>query len=84
LRNPISFTKQRAKKSICNIEDTIASVPQQAWQIKQSTRKKLSRVVQFSLRAFVTNNAKLTLDASNKTVINGPFKVQLGSQLEIK
>jgi hypothetical protein len=32
----------------------------------------------------VTNSAKLTLDASNETVINGPFEVVLGSQLEIK
>jgi subtilisin family serine protease len=32
----------------------------------------------------VTNNAKLTLDAANETIINSGFEVQLGSQLEIK
>jgi hypothetical protein len=32
----------------------------------------------------VTNNAKLTLDASNETVINGEFEVTSGSELEIK
>ncbi|GHV08098.1 hypothetical protein FACS1894160_1810 [Bacteroidia bacterium] len=32
----------------------------------------------------VTNNAKLTLDSSGETVINGPFEVVLGSQLEVK
>jgi hypothetical protein len=32
----------------------------------------------------VTNNAKLTLDAAGKTVIQSNFEVQLGSQLEIK
>jgi hypothetical protein len=32
----------------------------------------------------VTNNAKLMLDASNETIINGSFEVTSGSQLEIK
>ncbi|MDR1592405.1 MAG: hypothetical protein LBS16_05940, partial [Prevotellaceae bacterium] len=32
----------------------------------------------------VTNGAKLTLDAENRTVINGAFEVELGSELEIK
>jgi len=32
----------------------------------------------------VTNNAKLILDAAGTTTINGPFEVQLGSELEIK
>jgi hypothetical protein len=32
----------------------------------------------------VTNNAKLTLDAFKETIVNGPFEIQLGSELEIK
>lgn len=32
----------------------------------------------------VQNNAKLTIDAQNETTINGPFEVQIGSELEIK
>jgi hypothetical protein len=32
----------------------------------------------------VQNNAKLTLDAANETIINGSFEVKLGSELEIK
>jgi hypothetical protein len=32
----------------------------------------------------VTNGAKLTLDAADETIINGPFEVVLGSELEIK
>ena len=32
----------------------------------------------------VQNNAKLTIDATDLTTINGPFEVKLGSQLEIK
>jgi hypothetical protein len=32
----------------------------------------------------VQNNAKLTLNASNKAIVNGPFEVALGAQLEIK
>jgi V8-like Glu-specific endopeptidase len=32
----------------------------------------------------VTSGAKLTLDAENRTVINGAFEVELGSELEIK
>jgi hypothetical protein len=31
----------------------------------------------------VTSNAKLTLDANDETIINGPFEVVSGSQLEI-
>ncbi|GHU66405.1 hypothetical protein FACS1894123_12280 [Bacteroidia bacterium] len=33
---------------------------------------------------YIINNAKLTLDSSGETVINGPFEVVLGSQLEVK
>jgi subtilisin family serine protease len=32
----------------------------------------------------VTNGAKLTLDAADETIINGPFEVVSGSELEIK
>jgi len=32
----------------------------------------------------VQNNAKLTIDAQNDATINGPFEVQIGSELEIK
>jgi hypothetical protein len=32
----------------------------------------------------VSNNAKLTLEAANETIINGLFEVKLGSELEIK
>jgi len=32
----------------------------------------------------VTNNSKLFLDAVFETTINGPFEVELGSELEIK
>jgi len=32
----------------------------------------------------VTNNAKLKLDAANEVIIDGPFEVALGSQLEVK
>ncbi|GHV08113.1 hypothetical protein FACS1894160_1860 [Bacteroidia bacterium] len=32
----------------------------------------------------VTNNAKLTLDANDETIINGPFEVVLGAQLEVQ
>ena len=32
----------------------------------------------------VTDNAKLTLDAAGSTIIQGGFKVELGSSLEIK
>ncbi len=32
----------------------------------------------------VQNNAKLTIDAQNNATINGPFEVQIGSELEIK
>jgi len=31
----------------------------------------------------VANNAKLTLDAADQVIIDGPFDVQLGSELEI-
>ncbi|GHT89045.1 hypothetical protein FACS189474_5320 [Bacteroidia bacterium] len=31
----------------------------------------------------VTNNAKLTLNAPNRVIINGPFKINSGSQLKI-
>jgi hypothetical protein len=32
----------------------------------------------------ITNNSKLLLDAVFKTTVNGPFEVELGSELEIK
>lgn len=32
----------------------------------------------------VTNGSKLILDSENETTINGPFEVELGSELEIK
>ncbi|MDD4236826.1 MAG: S8 family serine peptidase [Bacteroidales bacterium] len=32
----------------------------------------------------VQNNSKLTIDARNDAIINGPFEVQIGSELEIK
>lgn len=32
----------------------------------------------------VQNNAKLTIDVQNDAFINGPFEVQIGSELDIK
>ena len=32
----------------------------------------------------VQNNAKLTIESQNETIINDPFEVKIGSELELK
>lgn len=38
----------------------------------------------YSKNVTVTNNKKIILDAIHETIIDGPFEIQLGSELEIK
>jgi len=35
-------------------------------------------------KKMLSNNAKLILDSSFRTTIEGPFEIKLGSQLEVK
>jgi hypothetical protein len=50
-----------------------------------NTNKTLNNCIDaFIQDVTITNNAKLSIDAQNKTIVNSNFEVTLGSELEIK
>ncbi|MDP3445853.1 MAG: peptidase S8, partial [Ignavibacteria bacterium] len=63
----------------------VASCP--TYNMKNSTVTINTSVIECNINVqnvTVQNGAKLTLDATNETIINGLFEVKLGSELEIK